>query len=82
MSLLEKDPPVMRQAAQQVWQHRLKRSGYFVAALLLHLILFSLIATWVIFRGVTPPPDARRQLRARGEHPDKGASSAPASLQR
>jgi len=58
MKSLEKNQPAMSQAAQRVWQHRLKRSGFFLAALLLHLILFFLIATWVVFRGSTPEQDA------------------------
>jgi hypothetical protein len=36
---------------------RVKRAGYFVAALLLHLVIFALFATFVIFRGLQPPAD-------------------------
>jgi hypothetical protein len=35
------------------WADRLVRSGYFLGAVLFHLILFIIFATWVIF---TPPP--------------------------
>jgi hypothetical protein len=39
------------------WQARLIRSGYFVGALLLHLIVFFMLATWVIFRSPIQPED-------------------------
>ena len=58
MITLEKNHPATNQAAQQVWQHRLRRSGYFIGAVLLHLILFLLIATWVVFQAPKPPTDA------------------------
>ena len=35
------------------WQGLLTRSGYFVGAVLLHVILFLLLATWIVFRA--PP---------------------------
>jgi hypothetical protein len=35
------------------WQARLGRSGYFVGAILFHVILFLLLATYIVFR---PPP--------------------------
>ena len=35
------------------WQERLHRSGYFFGALLFHLLVFLMVATWVVFR---PPP--------------------------
>ncbi|HEX4140192.1 MAG TPA: hypothetical protein VHY09_07575, partial [Candidatus Methylacidiphilales bacterium] len=37
---------------------RVKRAGYLVCAILLHLVVFSLIATWVVFRAIQPPEDA------------------------
>ena len=39
------------------WTERLSRSGYFLGALLLHLIIFIMVATWVIFPAFQPPPD-------------------------
>lgn len=36
---------------------RLSRSGYFFAALLLHLVIFLMVATWVIWKPFTPPAD-------------------------
>jgi hypothetical protein len=33
------------------WQHRVGRSTYFIGALLLHLVLFLLIATFVVFKS-------------------------------
>ena len=40
------------------WHERLQRSGYLVGAILLHLILFVMLASWVIFRPPQPSPEA------------------------
>jgi Domain of unknown function (DUF4159) len=39
------------------WTEKISRSGYFFGAVLLHLILFVLIGTWVIFPAFHPPSD-------------------------
>jgi hypothetical protein len=39
------------------WMRRLTRSGYFLGAVLFHLILALILATIVIFRAPPPPPD-------------------------
>lgn len=39
-----------------VWHDRLVRSGYFVGAVLLHLIVFLMVATLVIWKAPAPPP--------------------------
>ncbi len=44
-------------STQKSWTERLSRSGYFLAALLLHLVLFVMVATWVIFPAFKPPVD-------------------------
>jgi len=36
---------------------KISRSGYFFGALLFHLVIFILVATWVIFPAFHPPPD-------------------------
>jgi hypothetical protein len=36
---------------------KLSRSGYFLGAVLLHLLIFLIVATWVVFKAPTPPPD-------------------------
>ena len=36
---------------------KISRSGYFFAALALHLILFIMIGTWIIFPAILPPPE-------------------------
>ena len=36
---------------------RVKRAGYFVCALLLHLVVFCLFATWIVFRQPEQKPD-------------------------
>jgi len=38
------------------WTEKISRSGYFFGAVLLHLIVFVMIATWVIFPAFYPPP--------------------------
>jgi hypothetical protein len=39
------------------WAEKLSRSGYFFGALLLHLIVFVMVATWVIFPAFHPPTE-------------------------
>ncbi len=45
------------------WRERLARSGYFLAAVLLHLILFIMLATWIVFRVPRPLEDSTRFAR-------------------
>ena len=40
------------------WQHTLTRSGYLVGAILLHFVVFLLLATWVIFKAPARQLDA------------------------
>jgi hypothetical protein len=42
---------------EERWKERVSRSAYFVGAVFLHLIVFVLIATWVIFPAARPPMD-------------------------
>ena len=44
-------------ATDERWRDRFKRSGYFFGALLLHVVLFLLVASLIIWKG-TPPDDA------------------------
>jgi hypothetical protein len=39
------------------WQDRLIRSGYFVGALLFHLVIFFMVATWIVFKAPSTPVD-------------------------
>src|ERR1700734_3740456 len=39
------------------WTEKISRSGYFFGAVHLHLIVFVMIATWVIFPAFHPPTD-------------------------
>jgi len=39
------------------WMEKISRSGYFFGALLLHLIVFFMVATWVIFPAFHPPTE-------------------------
>jgi len=41
----------------QQWYEKFSRVGYFLAAVLLHLIVFLMVATWVIFPAFHPPTD-------------------------
>ena len=41
---------------KEVWHERFVRSGYFLGAVLFHLILFLMVATWVIFKAPPRPP--------------------------
>jgi hypothetical protein len=40
------------------WEDKLLRAGFFVGAVLVHLIVFALVATYVIFPSIAPQPDA------------------------
>ncbi|MCE0484105.1 MAG: DUF4159 domain-containing protein [Methylacidiphilales bacterium] len=55
----EKKPAGAMSASDRVWywRNKISRSGYFFAALLLHLIIFAMVATWVIWKPFTPPAD-------------------------
>jgi hypothetical protein len=46
----------MHAPRKEKWQERIKRSRYLVAAILFHLVLFLLLATWVIWQAPPPPP--------------------------
>jgi hypothetical protein len=37
------------------WKRKFSRSTYFLGAILLHLVIFFLVATWVIFPAFAPP---------------------------
>jgi len=51
-------PLTTSEAPRQSWRERLtRRSGYFFGALLLHIVVFLLVAELVIWKG-TPPEDA------------------------
>lgn len=39
------------------WQERLHRSGFFFGALLLHLVVFLMVATYVVIRPPPAPPE-------------------------
>ncbi len=39
------------------WTEKISRSGYFVGAVLLHLVVFVLVATVVIFPPFHPEPE-------------------------
>ncbi len=45
-------------APKQDWQYRLTRSVYFLAAVLLHLIVFLMISTWIVFKAPPAPETA------------------------
>ena len=59
MAAVSAPPPPTRQAPPKGkhWTERISRSGYFFGALLLHLIVFIMVATWVIFPAFKPPTE-------------------------
>jgi len=50
---MAEQPPVK----DKHWAEKLSRSGYFFGALLFHLIIFVMVATWVIFPAFHPPTE-------------------------
>lgn len=42
---------------KRAWKDKIVRSGYFLGAVLLHLIVFLMVATLVIWKAQPPPPD-------------------------
>jgi Domain of unknown function (DUF4159) len=45
------------------WEEKLLRSGFFIGAVLVHLVIFMLVAGYVIFR--VPPPDPQADFTPR-----------------
>jgi len=39
------------------WMEKISRSGYFFGALLLHLVVFIMVGTWIIFPAIHPPTE-------------------------
>ena len=60
------------------WRSRLARSGYFLIALLLHLVLFLMFATWIIFKSAPPPEDNARFVSTTIRTPPPPAPPPPA----
>jgi hypothetical protein len=51
-------PPVTpKPPREKHWMERISRSGYFFGALLLHFVVFIMVATWVIFPAIHPPTE-------------------------
>ncbi len=50
-------PKIKAQQKEKHWAEKLARSRYFFGALLFHLVLFLMVATWVIFPAVHPPTE-------------------------
>src|SRR5258707_2222053 len=61
--------PAPKKEKDRHWAERLTRSGYFFGALLLHLTVFAMVATYVIWKPFVPPTDDFTK--------PYGASSAP-----
>jgi hypothetical protein len=49
--------PVNALQDQRSWYQKLSRSSYFFLAVLLHLLLFAMLAAYVIFPAFKPPTD-------------------------
>jgi uncharacterized protein DUF4159 len=63
------------------WMRRLTRSGYFLGAVLFHLILALVLATIVIFRAPTPPPDDFEKAYVPSAQPPPPPPSQPQTMQ-
>jgi len=52
-------PPPNRKSFPEgkTWTERISRSGYFFGAVLLHLVVFLMVATWVVFPAFKPPAE-------------------------
>jgi hypothetical protein len=59
------------------WAQRISRSGYFFGALLLHLLIFLMIATWIIFPRFVPPDDNFERAYVASKPPPPPATSQP-----
>jgi hypothetical protein len=67
--------------ADKTWTERLSRSGYFLAALLLHLIVFVMVATWIIFPAFKPPVDDFTKTYLPPPSPPPPPPSSPQTVQ-
>jgi hypothetical protein len=65
----------------QNWMRRLTRSGYFLGAVLFHLILALILATMVIFRAPPPPPDDFNKAYVPSQPPPPPPPSQPQTMQ-
>jgi len=61
------------------WYGRLSRSGYFLGAVLLHLIAFLLVATLVIWKAPTPPDSSFQGVKILPSTPPPPPPPEPAS---
>ncbi len=51
-------PPTKRPSGEPLsWKDKISRSGYFFGALMLHFVVFLMVATWVIFPAIHPPTE-------------------------
>lgn len=59
MAVASSPPPPARKSYPEgkTWTDRISRSGYFFGAVLLHLIVFVMVATWIVFPAFKPPTE-------------------------
>jgi hypothetical protein len=50
-------PPLEK---KRVWEDKLTHSAFFLGALLFHLVIFLIVAAWIIFPQAPPQPDGPR----------------------
>jgi hypothetical protein len=65
-------------ADKALWQARFVRSGYFLGAVLLHLALFVMLATWIVFKAPVVHDDTATFLPAAAKPPPPPAPPPPA----
>jgi len=66
---------------EKTWMEKFSRSGYFFGALLLHLIVFVMVATWIIFPAFHPPVDDFTKTYLPPPSPPPPPPSQPVSVQ-
>jgi hypothetical protein len=69
----------MHAPRKETWQERIKRSRYLVGAILFHVILFVLLATWVIWEAPSPPTEEFQAVAVVKVTPPQPQSSGAAA---
>jgi hypothetical protein len=65
-------PPEKRE-----WKDKINRSGFFVGAVLLHVVVFLLVATWVVIQAPPKEPDAKFKWTGPAPKPTPPVTSPP-----
>jgi hypothetical protein len=76
---VKKRPAVSPPAPQKPWMEKLTRTGYLLVAILFHLLLFIIVAGWVVFRAPPAPTEdfVKTYLPPGAPPPPPPATSVP-----